>query len=290
MARPTLRHHRKFRHLARLLGDSPALAWGTLELVWHVAYECGDPLVGSAADVEDAACWRGKRGACAAALVEAGFLELDDAGYYRVHDLDHHAPDYVIKRRRREDARRTHVGQTADTEPPNGGQTADTRPPNGSTPTRSPARSPARSLKSESAADAARTRPDEPTREGQLWQAWLDTAHEHRHHPPRIASQRDWGHLKALTASYDDATLSTALAAWWASPHVTRRYLGQWRADLGDVLAAVESGRVYGAPVASARRSAEAQPASSRWVCPHDPPCQSPTWCQVVAARQEVSA
>ena len=104
MARPTLFRHRKFRTLARLL-NSKALAVGSLELLWDVANDSGDPLLGRADDVEDIADWKGEEGALAAALLEAGFLDATPDGLV-VHDHDHHAPDYVRKRRAREEQRK----------------------------------------------------------------------------------------------------------------------------------------------------------------------------------------
>lgn len=121
MARPTLRHHRKFRALSRAL-RSPALAWGTLELLWHVGYDQCDEYLGTAQDVEEAICWRGKPGAGLAVLLACGWLDETPDGY-RIHDLWDHCPDYVRKRRAREDARKQRG------RPPNGGQAADTRPP-----------------------------------------------------------------------------------------------------------------------------------------------------------------
>jgi hypothetical protein len=97
--------HRKFARLARLVG-SEVLARGHLELLWEVAYENGDDLVGDEGDLEHLARWSGPAGALAAALVESGFFDLAD-GQYRVHDLWDHAPDYVRKRRSREAERKT---------------------------------------------------------------------------------------------------------------------------------------------------------------------------------------
>jgi hypothetical protein len=127
--------HKKFARLARLIGNE-VLARGHLELLWEVAYENGDDLVGDAGDLEHLAKWAGAPGALAAAMTEAGFVDLEGA-QYRVHDLWDHAPDYVRKRRQRENERqekgatlrrsastdRTVTGQS----PPDGGQ----RPPNG---------------------------------------------------------------------------------------------------------------------------------------------------------------
>lgn len=104
MARPTLTRHRKFKQLSRLLG-SKALALGSLELLWEVAYENGDDLLGRAEDVEYQAGWQGAAGALVSAMTESGFLDLDGESY-RVHDLWDHAPDYVRKRLKREQQRR----------------------------------------------------------------------------------------------------------------------------------------------------------------------------------------
>lgn len=104
MARPNLGRHRKFALLSRKLGSEP-LARGTLELIWDSAYENGDDLVGSGAEVEAVARWAGENGTLAPLLAEVGFLDRDGE-MYRVHDLYDHAPEYVRKRFDREEARR----------------------------------------------------------------------------------------------------------------------------------------------------------------------------------------
>lgn len=113
MARPTLKTHRKFLRLERALG-SAIVARGVLELLWDACYESGEDYVGTSADIEHLVGWTGEPGALARALVEAGapeghgFLEptAEGASTFRVHDLWHHAPDYVSNRRTREDERR----------------------------------------------------------------------------------------------------------------------------------------------------------------------------------------
>jgi hypothetical protein len=113
MGRPGLPRHRKFRRLERSLG-SHNLARGALETIWDVAYENGDEYLGDSSDVEAAARWDGEAGKLTKALLDAGggdgsgFIEemQGKPGRYTVHDLWHHAPDYVRKRRRREDDRR----------------------------------------------------------------------------------------------------------------------------------------------------------------------------------------
>lgn len=113
MARPTLNTHPKFAMLAHRL-QGRALARGVLELVWEAAYASGDAEIGPADAVEAIADWRGARGELAAALVECGFLdmqthangELLQAATYLVHDLEDHAPAYVLKRQAKEEERK----------------------------------------------------------------------------------------------------------------------------------------------------------------------------------------
>lgn len=137
MARPGLTGHRKFRRLERTLG-SRILARGALELLWESCYECGEEYVGTAADIEALVGWQGAPGELAKALAEAGqpeghgFVEVvpsdgSTVSTYRVHDLWHHAPDYVAKRHKRELARRKRVAPSGKRRrsAPNGGQ----RPP-----------------------------------------------------------------------------------------------------------------------------------------------------------------
>jgi hypothetical protein len=80
-------------------------AAGALDMMWAVAYENGDPLLGDSLDVENAARWRGPQGVLTKALLEAGgstagFIEEvnEEPGRYQVHDLWDHAPQYVRKR------------------------------------------------------------------------------------------------------------------------------------------------------------------------------------------------
>lgn len=152
MARPGLTGHRKFRRLERALGSS-IVARGVLELLWDSCYEAGDDYVGTAEDIEHAVGWTGEPGMLTRALAEAGmplgvgFIErvpnVEDVAY-RVHDLWHHAPDYVSKRRKREIERQ---GKSDPSCPPNGAirrrheecQDGDVRPPS---PSHSPSHSP----------------------------------------------------------------------------------------------------------------------------------------------------
>lgn len=103
MARPTLGTHPKFFRLAALVGGR-AVARGALELIWEAAYASGDPFIGDAATVESLADWRGDQGALAEALVVVGFLDVEDGGHF-VHDLEDHAPSYVLKRWEKESER-----------------------------------------------------------------------------------------------------------------------------------------------------------------------------------------
>lgn len=105
MARPCLQTHPKFRRLVFSLKVPVPHAVGYLECLWIVAYECGDPFIGDATDVELAAQWPGKPGQLCEALLKcggqgrSGFIEqADDRDGFRVHDLFDHCPDYVKRR------------------------------------------------------------------------------------------------------------------------------------------------------------------------------------------------
>lgn len=130
MARPGLTGHRKFRRLARSLG-SVLIARGALELLWESCYESGDDYVGTSEDIETLVGWTGEHGMLTRAFVEAGvpegqgFIEpvSDVVGgpvSYRIHDLWHHAPDYVAKRRQREVARQQKLDPSVRRTAPNG--------------------------------------------------------------------------------------------------------------------------------------------------------------------------
>lgn len=116
MARPGLTGHRKFKRLTKAL-DSAIVARGVLELLWDHCYESGDDYVGTGEDIEAIVGWAGDSGALTRALANAGapgsgFIDpvpepdsvpgAASAVRFRVHDLWHHAPDYVRKRRERE--------------------------------------------------------------------------------------------------------------------------------------------------------------------------------------------
>jgi len=153
MGRPGLSRHPKFISLTAAIGDR-ARARGSLELVWEVAYESGDAVIGGPDEIEAAAYWRGRKGVLFAAMRDAGlstgrvgFIEPDPdkLGVWQVHDLWDHAPDYVRKRWKREQERR---GKGSATEAERRAVTGQ-RPPDGadqpsvsSTPTPSPAPTP----------------------------------------------------------------------------------------------------------------------------------------------------
>jgi len=113
MARPTLRGHRKFKRLMRILNLPEPYVLGLLQMIWDAAYESGDDVLGDSLDVESVAGWPGERGVLTQALLDAGgeqagFIEPVNGrpGAYQVHDLWQHAPRYVQKRAEREAERR----------------------------------------------------------------------------------------------------------------------------------------------------------------------------------------
>lgn len=111
MARPTLSTHPKFLKLAARL-KSRALARGVLEIIWESCYASGDAKLGDTEAVEATADWRGKAGILVAALTECGFIDKRGVdGAFEVHDLEHHAPNYVLKRWAAE-AKRKEAGES----------------------------------------------------------------------------------------------------------------------------------------------------------------------------------
>jgi len=94
MACINLTRHWKFRRLARLL-DSPALARGTLELLWESAYEAVSDYVGPPDEIAEAVSWRGDPSELVALLLDTGWLDQRAPGVYVIHDLWQHAPKYV---------------------------------------------------------------------------------------------------------------------------------------------------------------------------------------------------
>jgi hypothetical protein len=177
MARPGLTGHRKFKRLTRVLG-SPIVARGVLELLWDHCYESGDDYVGTAEDIEAIVGWTGEAGLTRAladvGAPNAGFIESVDDGSparYRVHDLWHHAPDYVRKRRERESARLKKLDpslsdrrQSDRRTAPNGSQCsaiADWQDGDGRTPSPSPSPSPGEKSVSPEPAEDGDSVPDE---------------------------------------------------------------------------------------------------------------------------------
>ncbi len=151
MARPTLDRNPKYLALIKRLGVARSMVRGSLEHLWDSCHESGNPIL-RPHHVEPTADWPGDPGAFLAALIEEGFLDKREDGTVEVHDYWDHAPDYVRKRKHREDARKGNY--PAD----NGGQrrtTADNGAP--------PSPSPSPTLKEiPTTAPATRVREDEP--------------------------------------------------------------------------------------------------------------------------------
>ncbi|WP_254512309.1 hypothetical protein [Anatilimnocola floriformis] len=112
VARPGLHNHPKFKRLVQLLKEPIPHVHGYLECIWLVGYENGDPFIGDATDVELAAGWPGTPGVLVDALLacggksRVGFIEPTSNGAYQIHDLHHHAPEYVSRRKVKEDERK----------------------------------------------------------------------------------------------------------------------------------------------------------------------------------------
>ena len=107
MALPGFRNHPKFRRLVAALCMPEAHVLGHVEMMWEVAYESGNAVLGDSVDVELAAGWIGEPGLLCRALAEcggklrSGLIEEVGDGIWQVHDLLDHAPEYVDSRRKR---------------------------------------------------------------------------------------------------------------------------------------------------------------------------------------------
>lgn len=285
MARPTLTTHRKFRRLKASLG-SAIVARGVLELMWDACYESGDEYVGTSADIENLVGWDGEPGTLAKALLDAGapegygFIEpvAEGASTYRVHDLWHHAPEYVAKRRQRELKRQEKeapggvVRRTA----PNGADIQGSlicQIENDGTPAPAHAPAPARAQKNVS----SETSSEPPTRTLLVF--------------PVVGPVGDWpfteAHVAHWTARFPglDVHAETRKALAWVEANLRNRKTasGMPRFLVGWFTRAVNSGRASRAP------DRRPDPASRELTCPHTPQCPAPgRWaCQQKTASEQ---
>ena len=104
MARPTIFKHPKFLRLVHVLREPVPHVLGYLECMWHVVYESGNATLGDETDVELACQWPGEAGKLCGLLVQLRFLDVHN-GRHAVHDLAHHAPEYVALRAGKEKER-----------------------------------------------------------------------------------------------------------------------------------------------------------------------------------------
>jgi hypothetical protein len=96
----------KFKLLCKKLGLPRPYVRGLLEVMWDVAHESGNPVLGSPDGVEAAAEWTGESGVLFEALRDGRFIDQRDDGTWQIHDYWHHAPGYVNDRLVKEEERR----------------------------------------------------------------------------------------------------------------------------------------------------------------------------------------
>jgi hypothetical protein len=111
VARPSLDYNPKFKLLVRCLGLPRPYVYGLLEVMWQSAWQNGEPIIGTAEEVEAAAEWPGEPGLFLRAVVDCRLLDERPDGRYEVHDFWDHAPAYVQRRGERE-AQRQVRGET----------------------------------------------------------------------------------------------------------------------------------------------------------------------------------
>jgi hypothetical protein len=124
--------HPKTRYAARLAGINVAQTVGHLHLIWHWALDFADDgdISGYGKwQIEDAALWDGAEGVLFDALMQAGFLEIEDNGVItKIHDWHEYAGK-LIDRRRADAARKRGDSAKNPPEPPK----TSTSTPNDST-------------------------------------------------------------------------------------------------------------------------------------------------------------
>ena len=91
--------------------NPPRMCWDTSNVYGSALTSPGDPVIGSQENVEAAAEWDGEPGLFFSSALECGptgFIEAvpDRPDLYQVHDLYDHAPEYVKKRKQREEERK----------------------------------------------------------------------------------------------------------------------------------------------------------------------------------------
>lgn len=283
LARPGLTGHRKFRRLVRALG-SPIIARGALELLWDSCYEAGEDYVGTSDDVEYAVGWTGERGVLTRALVEAGapegqgFLEPvpDVVGEpaFRVHDLWHHAPDYVAKRRQREMARQERSIPVRRSAPFGDGSVKYLISQSESVHTPSPSHSPSPSPKKDTSAEPAAVGASECLVEPFLEFPVVGDPD----HTTWLLSEAQCAEWAAVYPGLDVyAQMRKALS--WVKASPTRRKTARGMAKFlnGWLTRAVDRGGLRREDVPSRAYRPEA---GSGRTCPHAPRCQSFTACR----------
>lgn len=269
MARPTLRTHRKFIRLARVLG-SHLLALGALQTLWDSCYESGDDRVGTAADVAYVIGWTDKKIDIATAMHEAGFLDADaeHPDEFVVHDLWDHAPEYVAKRRKREIERQTRgadLRRPRRHAAPNGGQTAPDvgqTAPNGSTPAPAPAPAPAQrgdAADRRTFAPLSQAELQEQSPREQLFEHWRDVAAAHGVLEPLTRTPKECHQAATLLDVHALDALRGAVTAFWDSASFDgKRSFGMFANQAPQLVAHVKAGKPYpfGAPPRIAEKAA----------------------------------
>lgn len=135
MGLPSLLTSPEFLHFVHLLKTNPRDAYGYLDYSWLIFNISGQSTYPDADYLEGLLHWQGKRGALAAAMLQAGFLEKRRTGALAIANPDSRLQEWGRKRMQRAAAA---VGRPAD----NGGRSAPKRRPTDPDPV-----SPSRKLK-----------------------------------------------------------------------------------------------------------------------------------------------
>lgn len=242
MARPGLFRHRKFSRLARAL-RSHILAVGVLETLWYVCGETCDDRVGAAEDVAFALKWDEKRIDIACVLHESGFLDCDDAGNYTVHDFWDHCPQYIKRRREREDSRRAD-GSATKARLVSGRTMASQRLVNGSPVASTPVSEQSSAVQSRAGDARPRAVLSAPASFAEfVWQCWRATSETHGQREPLTLASESYRRIKALEGQFSTGEVEAAIGAFWRSPSFAgKRHLHMCLANVPQLVAHVASG------------------------------------------------
>ena len=262
MARPGLFRHRKFSKLAIAL-RSPFMATGVLETLWAVCGETCDDRVGTAEELAFSIGWIDKRVDIASALHAAGFLDRHDDGTYAVHDFWDHCPQYVERRRKREEERRSGVpasrAESTAGKPMASQRLATGKPMASTLSAEQCSTEQSRAAQPAPLAPLSQAELHERSLREQLFEHWRDVAAAHGVLEPLTRTPKECHQAATLLDVHALDALRGAVTAFWDSASFDgKRSFGMFANQAPQLVAHVKAGKPYpfGAPPRIAEKAA----------------------------------